>query len=145
MNSESEFPELNENDADAPRSIRMAVGERAINGVEIELIERMEREFHALMPMPFIEPINDNDPTGLVELSNWEDFAHFFDGQRPTIKQVYDLGRDLEVLVIEKWRPVITVARALGPYRSKDGGPTVAEFIAACEREGVKPPKPEGV
>lgn len=137
----SEFDELHQRDPDKPLPpIKMAVGQRALNSIEIELIERMEAEFDALMPVPFIEPISDADEHGLVELSNWEDYAHFFDGRRPTIKEVFDLRRALEILVTEKWRPVITVARGLGPRRSKDGGPTMREFIEACEREGVKPP-----
>lgn len=140
----SEFEELNQRDDDAPPPpIKMAVGQRCVNSIEMSLIEAMTLELETLTPMPFIEPLDDNDPQGLVVLANPEDFAHYFDGATPAIKQVFDLCRDLEVLVTEKWRPQITLARSLGTYRPRDGGPHVREYVAACVVEGVEP-WPEG-
>lgn len=137
MNTESEFAELHDNDAEAPRTIRMAVGERAKNSIEISLLEAMETEIDTLLPVAFIEEYAED--SDLVVLGNPEAFAHFFDGRAPTIKEVYQLRGSIETLVIEKWRPQITLARSLGGYRPHDGGPTVAEYVAAAKAAGVEP------
>ena len=135
----TEFEELHDQTDKPPAPIRLAVPQRCVNSIEMTFVEAFELELESLAPYPMIESFEGDDTTGLVVLANPEAFQHFFDGRDPTIKEVYTLRAELTALVTEKWRPQITIARALGPYRVKDGGPHVRDYAEACRAEGVEP------
>ncbi len=136
----SEFDEIHDDTASdkPPQPVGMAVPQRCLNSIEISLVEGFEHELDALCPYPILESLDDDDASDLLVLANPEMFAHYFDGRNPTIREVYDLCRELTELVAEKWRAQISIARSLGGIR-RDGGPFVREYVARCKAEGVEP------
>jgi len=109
------FGELPQDPTEKP--IRMAVGRRASNSIEIEL-RAMAAEALAAVPMAkpiFIEDDEQDDIEGLP------------------VRVALDVQDVVQMDIGEKYRRQIVIASELGPRA------TVAEYIAACLLEGVDP------
>ncbi|HVA17449.1 MAG TPA: hypothetical protein VMV59_07015 [Candidatus Dormibacteraeota bacterium] len=123
------FDHTPSSEQDAP-PIKLAVPGKAVNALHLELMERMTLDDIGASPMVFV----DNE-TG--ELEAPDDFAAAF-GRPFTLSEALALDGLIGERVRSKHRMAIIIATEQGPTRL-DGGPTLAEFRAACALENVNP------
>jgi len=123
-----EFGSLPEDAIDKP--IKMMVPLRPLNLIEHELVSKFMEELATKdAPLPFV---NDDG-----SLENSDDYvAHF--GRALTLDEAMTVRTLIEDEVLAKYRIQIIIARELGETR-RDGGPTIAEYRAACAAENVEP------
>jgi hypothetical protein len=123
-----EFGSLPEDATDEP--IKIMVPLRPLNLIEHELVMKFGEELSIQdAPVPFV---NDDG-----SLENGDDYVGRF-GRALTLDEAMAVRTLIEDHVLAKYRLNIIVARELGETR-RDGGPTIAEFRAACAAENVEP------
>ncbi|HUI12577.1 MAG TPA: hypothetical protein VL048_03800 [Xanthobacteraceae bacterium] len=106
-----------ENDGDEDWSHALVVPERAVNSVELELMERLHFAKMAargeIAEIPFLE---SDDPAEVERVH-----AH-----QAIVERLHEPAAAM-------WRPLIEIAHALGPDGSEEG------YEAACRARGLEP------
>ena len=114
----------------APEPARLFVSDRHINHIEQELAERLTLELQVFdLPAIFVGEDGELDEIR----GEAEPWRKFFDGRVPTPWEAVVVKTECENLIAEKYRDRIAIARELGPRA------TMADYVAACKREGLTP------
>jgi hypothetical protein len=106
---------------------RMVVPQRALNSIEVALVEQAGQAGDLLPSIPSL-PFVDGE-TGDIESNDFEGLP---------LRTVLDLRNLLLVEAEAPFRRCIVISRELGPMRA-DGGPFVSEYELNCAAEGVEP------
>jgi hypothetical protein len=104
---------------------------KPLNFVELAVMEKCDEELSLNDPgIPFFDA-----ETG--EIENGADYVRDF-GRELTLEEAKYIREVSGAAVMARWRLPLIIARELGPTR-RDRGPTLQEFRAHCEAEGVDP------
>lgn len=112
------------------KPIKMVAPLRPLNTWEHELLVKFGEELSTKdVPVPFV---NDDG-----SLENGRDYVARF-GRPLNLSEVMAVRDLIEGEVLAKYRMQLIIARELGETRDSDGGPTIAEYHAACAAENVE-------
>lgn len=103
----------------------------AINSIEMELLEQMNGEISDIgLPTIFVD-----SETGELEqrAAFREPWPDYFDGRTPHPSECAEVVIEMTALVEARFAPRIIIARELGPNATR------AQYVAACQKEGVQP------